>query len=127
MLRTCGWIEGGTRGALKQVITIRRKHPHNVRAWMSRVTSNDAVAYRHMAELFDGLALSIRKDVDIFDRDVSTAVCSISMNGTKGEISVCDAITICTNEALDEDAAASASRCVARDGAVNEGEHAATA
>src|SRR5260370_6750115 len=85
---------------------------------MSRVTSNDAVAYLHLADLFDGFHLSIGRGGDIFDRDVTTAVCSIAIDGTKGEVNLCDADTTWTSEVLDEDAAAAASRRIARDGAV---------
>src|SRR5260370_20958773 len=120
MLHTCGWIEGDTRVALEQVITIRRKHPHNVWAWMSRVTSNDAVAYLHLAALFDGREISIGVGGGIFDRDVTPAVCGIVIYGTKGEVNLCDGdLPTCINGALDEDAAAVAvSRRIARDGAV---------
>ena len=88
---------------------------------MSRVTSNDAVSYHQLAPLFDGLSIG----VGIFDRYVTTSVCSIVIDGTKGEVSVCVEATYPVNVACDEDAAAvAASRCIARDGAVAQSERA---
>jgi hypothetical protein len=93
---------------------------------MNGVTSNDAASYGHLATLFDGLAISKAMTGDIFDRDVTTAVCNIAIYGTKSEVYVCDVGHICKNLALDEDAAAAvrASRRIARDGAVGECERA---
>src|SRR5712692_8814828 len=85
---------------------------------MSRVTSNDAAAYLHLAVLFVGLDnISIGRVGDIFDRDVTTAVCStsIAINGTEGEVNLCDGggcTCTCNNVAVDEDAAAVCRRVV---------------
>jgi hypothetical protein len=87
---------------------------------MSKVTSNDAVPNLYLADLFDGLAISIGITADIFDRDVTTAVCSIVIDGTKGEVIVYDdGPNLRINVASDEDAAAgAASHRIARDGAI---------
>ncbi len=60
----------------------------NVYVWMNEVTSNDAVAYLHLADLFDGLAkISICRVDEIFDRYVTTKRGGrIAIDGTKGEI-----------------------------------------
>src|SRR5712692_3934437 len=98
---------------------------------MSRVTSNDAAAYLHLAVLFVGLDnISIGRVGDIFDRDVTTAVCStsIAINGTEGEVNLCDGggcTCTCNNVAVDEDAAAVCRRVV-RDSTVAHRECAAS-
>src|SRR5690349_4846621 len=120
MLRTCGWIEGGTRGVLEQVIPIRRKHPHNVWAWMSRVTSNNAVSYPHLIDLFRGLAMSMGVEGDIFDHDVTTDRGPIAIDSTKGEVSLYNGGRV---SAVIEDAAADCRR-ITRDGAVAQRERA---
>ena len=74
-----------------------------------------------MADLFDGLGISIRIRGEIFDRDVTTAVCSIAIYGTKGEVYVCGV----GNFALGDDATTvTVNRLIARDGAVDQRERA---
>src|SRR5438552_3767248 len=89
---------------------------------MSEVSSNDAVAYSYLAELFDGFHHSIGREGEIFDRDVTTIACSIAINGTKGEVSLCNGGL--ANETLDEDAAAAREGRIARDSAVGQDERA---
>ncbi len=127
MLHTCGRIEGSTRVVLEQVIPRRRKRPHHVWAW--RVSSNDAVSYLHLADLFGGRELSIRGAGEVFHRDVSAARCPVAINGTKGEVGLCGGGgPTRINGALDEDAPAltvPTSGSITRDGAVDEGKSAA--
>src|SRR6266700_6029731 len=84
---------------------------------MSRVTSNDAVSYRYLADLFGDLSI----DVEVFNCDITIAMCSIAINSTKGEINTCVASKTRTS---DEDAAATLRRII-RDSAVVQRERAA--
>jgi len=94
---------------------------------MSRVSGNDTVSYLHLADLFWGRAICIVRGVgQIFDGDVTTAMCNIAKNGTKGEVSLYklllyDGRVIALNVTLDEDAAAIGAGLIVWDGTVNDG------
>jgi hypothetical protein len=80
MLRTCGWIEGGSRVVLEQVVAIGAEHSRNVRAGMSRSTNNDAVSYPHLAEL----SRVLNFDLNVSTRSIGTY--RITIDGAKDEI-----------------------------------------
>ncbi len=106
------WSESRTREALDQVIAIRDELSRNVLAAVSMVPSNDAITYPHLARV---VHVTLNKEPP------PVAGGFIAVNGTKGNI----------NSAAGEgaagivDAAALLRGCIARDGAVGEGERAA--
>src|SRR6266568_9343151 len=110
MLRFCGWIEGGTRVVLEQVVATRGELSYNVWASVSTVPSNDAITCTHTRlAKYGSLAILI-----VLTRENSSfAGRFITVNGTKGDVTL-------AAEIVD---AATVERCrIARDGAIGQGE-----
>src|SRR2546430_3508338 len=92
---------------------------------MSRITSNNAIANLHLADLFDGLAMSIGRDADILNRDVSTTKSPIIIDSTKNDVSLRRGTSRAVEASDFNTTDTACSRCrITRDGAVDEGERA---
>src|SRR5260370_40315127 len=110
MLRRGGWIEGGTRGVLEQVVAVRDECSPNITACVSLVSNNNIVSHLYLAMGY------VVAEVEILNRDTATIVSRlIAVDGAKGDASL---------STPEYNAATIGRCCIVRDSAIDYCQHA---